>query len=158
MDALFGAFKSATYARGEKIAHHKLMARGRARRNGEVLKCAVLSLDFKDLAIIVNGVDGDSISDRPFDCHFLEEKILNSWAKVGFVPFSRNCINNPKVRRELGQNVRDSQLEDMQLRYDVAVDDVETLDGINPGIFDAVISTATLVEQAATAEQPVEIC
>ena len=50
------------------------------------------------------------------------------------------------MRRELGQNVRDSQLEDLQLRYDVAVDDVETLDGINPGIFDAVIPTATLVE------------
>ena len=60
------------------------------------------------------------------------------------------------MRRELGQNVRDSQLEDMQLRYDVAVDDVETLDGINPGIFDAVFPTATLVERAATAEQQVE--
>jgi hypothetical protein len=113
-------------------------------------------LDFSDLAMIVNGVDGDLITDRPFACHFSKEKILRSWAKVGFVPFSRNCINDPKVRKELGQNVRDTQLEGMQLRYDLAVDDVETNGGINPGIFDAVIPSATLVERAATAEQQVE--
>ena len=60
MDALFGAFKSATYARGEKIVHHKLMERGRARRNKVVLKgSAVLTLDFNDLAMVVNVVDGD---------------------------------------------------------------------------------------------------
>jgi hypothetical protein len=35
MDALYGPFKSATYARGEIVAMEKLKARGLARRNGE---------------------------------------------------------------------------------------------------------------------------
>jgi hypothetical protein len=41
MDALYGAFKSAAYARGEKIVQRKLKDRGMARRDGEVLQAAV---------------------------------------------------------------------------------------------------------------------
>jgi hypothetical protein len=156
MDALYGAFKSATYARGEKIVQHKLKSRGRAMRNGEKLKAAVLSLDFSDLATVVNGVDGDVITDRPFDCNFSRAKILGSWAKIGFVPFTRNCLNNIKVRKELGQNVRDLELEGLQLRYDVAVDVVEAERRLNPGIFDATIPSAVHVDRAATKELQVQ--
>ena len=55
MDALYGPFKSATYARGEQVVQEKLRVRGLARRNGERLPCAVLNLDFADLPTIVNG-------------------------------------------------------------------------------------------------------
>ena len=73
MDQLYGPFKSATYARGEKVVQTKLKSRGMARRNGEHQQAAALSLDFIDLATIVNGSPDDPIKDRPFDCHLLLE-------------------------------------------------------------------------------------
>ncbi len=156
MDALYGAFKSGTYARGEKVVQEKLRQRGLARRRGEQLQgAATLNLDFSDLATIVNGVPDDRLCDRPFDCHFTKEKILTSWAKVGFVPFSRNCLKNVKVRKELGQHIKDKGLELLQYRYDVLVDVVEET-GFNPGIFDAVIPSAVHVQRAATEEAQVE--
>ena len=56
MDALYGPFKSATYACGEKVVQEKLRIRGQARRNGERQQAAALNLDYSDLAAIVNGV------------------------------------------------------------------------------------------------------
>ena len=106
--------------------------------------------------MIVNGVDGDVITDRPFDCYSSMSNILGSWAEVGVVPFTRSCLNKFKVRKELGLKVRDLQREDMQLRYDAVVDLFETERGFNPGIFDAASPSAVHVERAATAEQQVE--
>ena len=91
MDAFYGAFKSGTYARGETVVELKLRDRGIARKNGDAKQSAIMNLDFGDLATIVNGNPGDDICDRPFDCHFTEGKVLPSWAKVGFVPFTRGC-------------------------------------------------------------------
>jgi hypothetical protein len=155
MDALYGPFKSATYSRGEKVVQQKLKERGLARRNGERLSSTVLNLDFSDLPTIVNGTVDDAISDKPFDLHFTKEKILWSWAKIGFVPFTRSCLNNRKVRKELGQKKADKALEDLQLRYDVLVDSIEG-DGFNPGIFDAVIPTAVHVQRSETHAEQVE--
>ena len=156
MDALYGPFKSATYSRGEKVVQRKLKERGLARRNGQqVVSAAVLNLDFNDLPTIVNGTATDTIADKPFDLHFTKEKILWSWAKVGFVPFTRSCLQNRRVRKELGQHDKDATLEDLQLRYDLLVDGVEDA-GFNPGIFDAVIPTAAHVERAATKAAQVE--
>ena len=84
MDALYGPFKSATYAQGEKVVREKLKARGLARRNGEQQRSTVLSLDFSELATIVNGAPDDLQENKPFDLHFTEEKILSSWAKIRF--------------------------------------------------------------------------
>ena len=55
LDAFYGAFKAATYARGKKVVQRKLRARGLARRNAEkqVWSLAVLNLDFNGLAMIV---------------------------------------------------------------------------------------------------------
>jgi hypothetical protein len=134
----------------------KLRSRGLARRNGDQQQAStVLSLDFSDLATIVNGDASDLIHDRPFDCHFTKAKIVGSWEKIGFVPFTRKCLQNPKVRRELGQHIRDETLEDLQVRYDMMVENVEAV-GFNPGIFDAVVPTAVHVDRADTAEQQVE--
>ena len=158
MDALYGAFKAATYARGEKVVQMKLRARGLARRNAEVQQVrssAVLNLDFSDLATIVNGTPDDDIRDRPFDSSFSKEKILSAWNKVGFVPFNRNCLKNKKVRKELGQQVRDDGLEALQLQYDVLADKVETR-GFNVGIFESVIPTAQRVKRGRTETEQVE--
>jgi hypothetical protein len=45
--------------------------------------------------------------------HFTKEKVLWSWAKIGLVPFLRSCMNNRKVRKELGQKKADEALEDL---------------------------------------------
>jgi hypothetical protein len=157
MDALYGPFKSATYARGEKVVQEKLRQRGLARRNGERLPKAVLNLDFADLPTIVNGTVVDVGSDRPFDTYFTKEKILWSWSKVGFVPFTRSCLNNKRVRKELGQHTEDAGLENLQLCYDILADSIEN-DGFNPGIFDASIPTAVHVDRTDTdAEQVAQL-
>ncbi|KAI2510989.1 hypothetical protein MHU86_3461 [Fragilaria crotonensis] len=131
MDALYGPFKSATYSRGEKVVQQKLKERGLARRNGQQLSSAVLNLNFEDLPIIVNGTATDVVADKPFDLHFTRDKILWSWAKVGFVALQEAC------------------------RYNFLVDDLEG-DGFNPGIFDAVIPTAAHVHRAATENAQIE--
>ena len=124
--------------------------RGLARRNGQQLSSAVLNLNFEDLPIIVNGTATDAVADnKPFDLHFTKDKILWSWAKVGFVPFTRSCLENRRVRKELGQHNKDSALEDLRYRYNLG-------DGFNPGIFDAVIPTAAHVHRAATENAQIE--
>jgi hypothetical protein len=156
MDALYGPFKSATYARGEKVVQAKLKTRGLARRNGEQQRSTVLSLDFSDLATIVNGAPDDSQANRPFYSQFTKEKILSSWAKIGFVPFTRKCLTNPKVRRELGQHTRNERLEAFQFDYDLLIDDIESI-GFNPGILDSAVPTAPVhVERSSTAKAQVE--
>jgi hypothetical protein len=47
--------------------------------------------------------EDDDLSMKPFTKNFTREKIVNAWAKIGFVPFTRNCLNDKKVWHELGQ-------------------------------------------------------
>jgi hypothetical protein len=92
---------------------------------------------------------------RPFDSIFMKEKIQGSWAKVGFVPFTRNCVKDKKVRKELGQQKADEQLENLQRRYDLLVDSFEG-DGFHAGIFDLEITTAAHVIRAETEDLQAE--
>jgi hypothetical protein len=94
MDSLYGPFKSATYSCGEKVVQQKLKERGLARRNGRQLSSAVLNLNYEDLPTIMNGTVSDAVADKPFDLHFTKDKILWSWAKIGFVPLTRTCLEN----------------------------------------------------------------
>ncbi len=134
----------------------KLNERGLARRNGQQLSSAVLNLNFGDLPTIVNGTATHAVADRPFNQHLTKDKILWSWAKTGFVPFARCCLlQNKRVRKELGQHSKDAALEDLQLRYELLVQDVEA-EGFNPGIFNAVIPKAAHVHRATTETAQVE--
>ena len=51
--------------------------------------------------------------------------------------------------------MRDEELEQLQVKYAVDVDVMETI-GFNPGILDSVIPSAVHVDQASTAEAQVE--
>ena len=84
----------------------------------------MLNLDFVNLPIIVNGTDGNTAASRHFDAHCAKEKILWSWAKIGFVPFTtRSCLNNKRIRKELGQRREDvAVLENLQVEYEVLND------------------------------------
>ena len=164
MDALYGAFKSATYARGEIILTHRLRMRGlqnvaahRAQQDADApdhhedgvagrVFPPPLAMNFEDLATIVDGNVDDAIELKPFTRNFTREKILGSWAKVGFVPLTRACVKNRKVRHELGQRERDESLEELQVQYDRLVDMAEE-HGLNAGVFDGRIPVATHVER-----------
>ena len=165
MDALYGAFKPATYARGKIILTERLRMRGlqnsamaAGNREGEgdneevhatpngndppagvrlgARRSAALpsvTMGFEDLATTVDGNKTDYISMNPFTRHFTTDKILQSWLKVGFIPFTRNCVKSKKVRHELGQQQRGSALEDLQMTYEGLVNSAEE-HGLNAGI------------------------
>ena len=167
MDALYGAFKSSTYARGEVILMEKM--RDQANRRNRMIEEeadheddeatevheetdgantvagraeGLLSLGFNDLATVVNGKEGEDASLRPFDKCFTKENILSSWRKVGFVPFTRMCLKNKKVRHELGQQEKNVEIEELKEEYDDLIA-LSNDDGINAGLFDAYIPFAS---------------
>ncbi len=173
MDVLYGAFKTATYARGEMIVVEKLKERGNLRmlqqrqlrdrtnedsNNGAPPQAAAslsLSLGFNDLSTIVNGKDTDDVSLKPFDKCFTKERIIGSWKKVGFVPFTRNCMNDKKVRHELGQNQKNEVLEELKVKYDNLVA-LSREHGLNSGVFDATIPVACHAKRAADKDEQVK--
>ena len=154
MDNIYGPFKSATYARGERVVEEKLKERAEVRRNN-IASGGVVTLSFNDLATVVNGKDGDDIKDRPFDNIFTKEKILTSWHNVGFVPFTRKCLGHKKVRSELGQREGNLVLETLQTKYNKLVGEAEAA-GFNPGLFDASIPVARSVERLDTEDDQVK--
>jgi hypothetical protein len=103
-------------------------------------------MGFKDLATVVNGKQDDEIGMKPFAKTFTKDKILASWSKMGFVPFTRNCIKNKKVRHELGQRQKDDSLEELQALYEDLVKSAE-VHGLNAGIFDVTIPVARRIER-----------
>jgi hypothetical protein len=77
MDALYGPFKTAAYARGEHVLMEKVKERG-MQRGAAMPGASILSLGFDILATIVDGKTGDDTSLKPFTKHFTEEKILRA--------------------------------------------------------------------------------
>ena len=76
MDALYGSFKSATYARGEVILTERMRLRGLKRSGaaaaaGNGADAAVptltpFAMGFEDLSIVVDGNSTDNVSMKPF--------------------------------------------------------------------------------------------
>ena len=64
-----------------------------------------VSIGNEDLAAILNGFPGDAIEFRPFDRYFCRVRILSYWIAVGFLLMTRNVVNDPKVRYELGEGM-----------------------------------------------------
>ena len=167
MDIMYQGFKAATYARGEALLTQKLMMRGRElqgnrRRHRAGINGAVtapsptLAIGFEDLATVVNSVDGDALDTKPFSKFFTKERIVASWEKVGFVPFTRKCVFHKKVRHELGQQglARANALEDLQQRYDDLVAEAED-HGLNAGVFDATIPVASRTQRVTDEDEQV---
>jgi len=174
MDALYGAFKSSTYARGEVILTERLRLKGQrnsaprtddgddeegeqevAARGGNHRSPVAVTMGFEDLATVVNGKQDDEIGMKPFAKNFTKDKILASWSKVGFVPFTRNCIKSKKVRHELGQRQKDDSLEELKTSYKDLVNSAK-VHGLNAGIFDATIPVARPVERKAEEDAQVK--
>ena len=169
MDALYGAFKSATYARGEIILmekmrdqadHQSRMLDEEADDDDEATDEQVdganhtgraegaLSLGFNDLATVVNGRENEDVSLKPFEKCFTRESILGSWRKVGFVPFTRMCLANKKVRHELGQQQANVALEELKEKYDALLARSKD-NGLNAGVFSATIPVASRAKRVS---------
>jgi len=56
-----------------------------------------------DLGNMGNGFNNDLLEHKPFDFVFRRANILSWWKKVGFLPMTRNALNDPKVRYEVGE-------------------------------------------------------
>jgi outer membrane translocation and assembly module TamA len=161
-DALYGSFKSATYDRAEHVLMEKIKERGQQvrRRQGDGpfppkgAPSSILLLGFHDLATIVDGNKDDDLSMKPFTKNFTREKIVNAWAKIGFVPFTRNCLNDKKVRHELGQADVNTVIETLHAKYVNLVAVVED-QGLNQGVFDASISVAVRLERSVDEDEQV---
>ena len=160
MDALYGAFKSATNNCGEFVLMQKMKHIGITARtgNGRVAAAAaasIMTLGLEDLATIVNGHADDNVLMRLFDKHFTKEKILQTWHKIGFVPFTQRCLSDRKVRHELGQSCANKALEDLQARYDDLVLAAEQ-QGLQEGVFDASIPVSRRLEKVQDEDAQVQ--
>ena len=79
-----------------------------------------VSLNSSDLSLIINGEEGDNIKDRPFTKTFNLDSIKKSWDNIGFVPFTRKCLENKKVRHEVDDTVpnkKSNNVEELQQQY-----------------------------------------
>ena len=91
------------------------------------IKC-VVGLNNNDLSVMINGNDTDTLENRPFDRCFTKSKIKDAFYKVGFVPFTRECLKNPLVRHELdGISSESSIMRKLQSDYITTTHEVEKL-------------------------------
>ena len=57
---------------------------------------------------------------------------IKAWEKVGAVPFSRKCLQSPKVRRSIGDGNNEQQaLVDLIVEHNVIACNALTLEGYN---------------------------
>ena len=109
-----------------------------------------------DLSLIVCGKPTDSPSLSPFASTFTKERIIKCFHRVGYVPFTRNCLKNEYVRHEIGEDTGDTALEDLVQEYEEAKLDLKE-QGFNvDGIFDAEIATATKLKRKETEDDQVK--
>ena len=64
------------------------------------IKC-VVGLKNYDLSVMINRNDTDTLEYKSVDRYVTKTKIKDVFYKVGFLPFTRDCLNSPLVRHEL---------------------------------------------------------
>jgi hypothetical protein len=59
---------------------------------------------YKHVLLVVGGEDPDTKLELPsaFEMGFSREACKASWTKVGAAPLTRACLNDPKVRKSIG--------------------------------------------------------
>ena len=114
------------------------------------------SLTNDDLSLIVCGKPTDSPNLSPFASTFTKEKIIKCFYRVGYVPFTRNCLKSEYVRHELGEATQDTTLEDLVNEYEGAKLDLKAQGFNMDGIFDAEIATATNLKRKGTEDDQVK--
>jgi hypothetical protein len=121
--------------------------------------CSV-TLNCYDLAAIVNGFPHDPIEKRPFDFVFQKEKIFQTWVKVGFLPMTRNAVNDERVRFESGEGGAPPEMaRRMELLVEDYHDHKKTLDilGFNGNTLDIEIPVALTSDKEITEDEEKQI-
>jgi hypothetical protein len=56
--------------------------------------------------LFFGGIDVDTGLEIPsaFELGFSRQRCLDSWAKIGAVPLTRKCLNEPQVRKSMNLN------------------------------------------------------
>jgi hypothetical protein len=56
--------------------------------------------------LVFGGIDVDTGLEIPsaFELGFSRQRCLDSWAKIGAVPLTRKCLNEPQVRKSMNLN------------------------------------------------------
>ena len=130
----------------------------RRRRENPTLKIPTkaLALSLEDIPFITNGMPHDPNEKSPFKSTFTKEKIIKSWENVGFVPFTRKCLQSVQVRQEINEsNPQDSKLEQLQLDYELAKSNAKAC-GLNEDAFNLEIPIAKAIERKETSEDQVQ--
>ena len=92
----------------------------------------------------------------PFFSTFTKDKIINCFRRVGYAPFTRECLKRPYIRHELGEKKEDTHLDELVNEYEEAKLDSRE-EGFNlEGIFDADITTATNLRRKETEDKQVK--
>ena len=108
-----------------------------------------------DLSSIVCDISVDSPSISPFASTFTKDKIIKCFSRVGYVPFTRNCLKSEYIRHELVENTDDTNLEDLVQEYEDANLNLKEEYFNVDGIFDAEIVTATKLKRKENEEDQI---
>ena len=77
---------------------------------------------------MINGNDTDTLENKFVDRYFTKTKIKDVFYKVGFLPFTRDCLNNPLARHELdGISSESPIMRKLQSNYITTTHEVEKL-------------------------------
>ena len=98
----------------------------------------------------------EPITVSPFFSIFMRDKIINCFRRVGYAPFTRECLKSPYIRHEICENQEDACLDELVNEYEEAKLDLKK-EGFNvEGIFDADIPTATNLKRKETEYEQVK--
>ena len=111
----------------------------------------------EDLGFIVNGYPEDNISKKPFQSTFTKEKIRECFRRVGYVPFTRRCLQNKNIRHELqdGDEEKSKQIAEIVEEYEDVKNKLRSLGFKVDGIFDAEIEVAPVIRREEEEEKQV---
>ena len=96
-------------------------------------KLPVVELTNADLPRVVNSRPDDPIELRPFSYSFSRELVHAGNVKVGVVPFTRNALNNPKVRKELEPGSTSGAVNEIAVQHKTNLAAASTL-GLNTAV------------------------
>ena len=112
-----------------------------------------LSLSNDGLPQITNGIQNEPITISTFFSTFTKDKIINFFPRVGYDPFTRECLKIPYIRHVLDKKQEDTCHDELVNDCEEAKLDSKK-EGFNvEGIFDAEIPTATNLRRKETKDK-----
>ena len=95
---------------------------------------------------------------KPFQSTFTKEKIRECFRRVGYVPFTRRCLQNKNIRHELqdGDEEKSKQIAQIVKEYEDVKNKLRSLGFNVDGIFDAEIEVTPVIRREEEEEKQVD--